>query len=91
MIKGWDEGVATMKRGERAIFTIPPSLAYGESTLIFDIEMISWTTIRDITRDGGVLKKITLEGEGWATPKDGDEVLGKFHDFFLGFSRYVAI
>ncbi|KAG4912856.1 hypothetical protein GLYMA_19G126300v4 [Glycine max] len=29
-IKGWDEGVATMKKGESAIFKIPPNLAYGE-------------------------------------------------------------
>ncbi|KAG6660755.1 70 kDa peptidyl-prolyl isomerase-like [Carya illinoinensis] len=74
-----------MKKGERAIFTIPPNLAYGElgspplippnSTLIFYIEMLSWTTIRDITGDGGILKKITKEGEGWATPREADQVL----------------
>lgn len=78
--------MATMKKGERAIFKIPPQLAYGEvgypplipphSTLVFDVEMISWSTIRDITGDGGVLKKILTDGEGWANPKDGDEVSG---------------
>ncbi|KAL2895805.1 Peptidyl-prolyl cis-trans isomerase FKBP65 [Bienertia sinuspersici] len=88
VIKGLDEGVATMKKGERAIFKVPPTLAYGEvgfpplvpphSTLIFDIELISWSTIRDLTEDGGVLKKIITEGEGWGTPKDGDEASVKY-------------
>ncbi|KAL8162931.1 hypothetical protein V2J09_014420 [Rumex salicifolius] len=88
VINGLDEGIGTMKKGEKAIFTIPPSLGYGEagypphippdSTLIFDVEMISWTSIRDITGDGGVMKKIIIEGEGWATPRDGDEVSVQF-------------
>uniref|UniRef100_A0A6V7QY20 peptidylprolyl isomerase n=1 Tax=Ananas comosus var. bracteatus TaxID=296719 RepID=A0A6V7QY20_ANACO len=29
VIKGWDQGIKTMKKGETAIFTIPPELAYG--------------------------------------------------------------
>ncbi|KAF3510400.1 hypothetical protein F2Q69_00004308 [Brassica cretica] len=31
VIKGWDIGIKTMKKGENAVFTIPSELAYGES------------------------------------------------------------
>jgi FK506-binding protein 4/5 len=31
VIKGWDLGIKTMKKGENALFTIPAELAYGEA------------------------------------------------------------
>ncbi|RYR28461.1 hypothetical protein Ahy_B01g052597 [Arachis hypogaea] len=62
-----------MKKGENALFTIPPKLAYGESnspptilpkaTLQFDVQLLSWTSAKDIYKDAGLFKKILVEGE----------------------------
>ncbi|CAH2052338.1 unnamed protein product [Thlaspi arvense] len=85
VIKGWDIGIKTMKKGENAVFTIPSELAYGESgspptipasaTLQFDVELLSWSSVKDVCKDGGVFKKILSVGEKWENPKDLDEVL----------------
>lgn len=52
VIKAWDIGVATMKKGELALLTCKPEYAYGETgslpkipanaTLEFEVELFDW-------------------------------------------------
>lgn len=84
VIKGWDKGVATMKKGEKAVLTCAPDYAYGkagsppkipaDATLNFEVELLGWKSVKDITKDGGVIKTTVKEGIDYDNPNDLDEV-----------------
>lgn len=69
VIKGWDEGLAYLRKGDKATLTIPPDLAYGDrdlgvippnSTLVFDVELV------DVQK---VVKPVPFNVEGLDTLK----------------------
>lgn len=96
VIRGWDIGVATMKKGEVALLTCKPEYAYGEraqgsipanSTLIFEVELLSWEDKKDVSsaKDKSVMKKDLVAGEGWETPSDEAKVTVDY-DIFEDFA-----
>ncbi|XP_075234206.1 FK506-binding protein 59-like isoform X2 [Lycorma delicatula] len=85
VIKAWDIGVATMKKGEICMLTCRSEYAYGKSgsppliqpdaTLLFEIEMLEWQA-EDLSskKDGGILRTILRAGDGHSTPNEGSTV-----------------
>ncbi|XP_018407478.1 PREDICTED: FK506-binding protein 59-like isoform X1 [Cyphomyrmex costatus] len=85
VIKGWDIGVATMKKGEIATLTCAPEYAYGENgskpmippnaTLKFELEMLDWTG-EDLSpsKDKSIQRFQIVPGQKYAHPEEGSTV-----------------
>lgn len=84
---GLDRGIVTMRKGEGALFTLPSETAFGSSdsdavssnsVVQFEVELVSWITVVDVCKDGGIIKKILEKGEMIGPPGDLDEVLVRY-------------
>ncbi|THU68485.1 hypothetical protein C4D60_Mb08t04380 [Musa balbisiana] len=85
-IAGLDQGIITMKKGELALFTLPCSSGYRhdaaqgvppDADMQFEVELLSWLTVMDICKDGGIVKKVLSGGDDRQTG-DLDEVTVKY-------------
>lgn len=91
-MSGLDNGIVTMKKGECALFTLPSELAFGvggreglppNSVVQYEVELVSWITVVDVSKDGGIIKKIFEKGKSNKLPGDLDEVLGTLLLFIM--------
>ncbi len=78
VIRGWDVVAKTMAKGEKAKVTLRPEYGYGKqgsppkipsnATLVFEMELVSWSSKRDVYGDGTVIKSEIDTGDGWERP-----------------------
>uniref|UniRef100_UPI00398ED0DB peptidyl-prolyl cis-trans isomerase FKBP5-like n=1 Tax=Pristiophorus japonicus TaxID=55135 RepID=UPI00398ED0DB len=85
VLKAWDMGVASMKKGEICQLICKPNYAYGaagsppkvppNSTLLFEVELIDFKgeNLTDC-EDGGIIRRIKKKGQGYSTPNEGATV-----------------
>lgn len=81
VIKGWDEGVKTMNKGEAARLIIKPAFGYGNqgspptipggATLIFDVELFDFEG-EDLSevKDKSIVRRIISKGYAYSSPND---------------------
>ncbi|XP_036145842.1 FK506-binding protein 59 [Monomorium pharaonis] len=85
VIKGWDIGVASMKKGEIAMLTCAPEYAYGshgspplipaDATLKFEVELLDWCG-EDLSpdKDKSIERFQIVAGQSYANPEEGSSV-----------------
>uniref|UniRef100_A0A8D0H3F7 peptidylprolyl isomerase n=1 Tax=Sphenodon punctatus TaxID=8508 RepID=A0A8D0H3F7_SPHPU len=83
VIKAWDIGVTTMKKGEICHLLCKPEYGYGSAgsipkipsnaTLFFEIELLDFKG-EDLFDDGGIIRRIKRKGEGYSNPNEGATV-----------------
>lgn len=85
VIRAFDLGVSSMRKGEKCMLTCAPSYAYGaagsppnippEATLKFELEMLDWKG-QDLSKngDGGIERFIVVKSDKKKTPNDGAHV-----------------
>eukprot|EP00249_Psilotum_nudum_P006071 c19439_g1_i3 orf=498-2318(+) len=88
MIKGWEESIPTMLKGEVSMLKVKPALHYGDEEcpvavpegfptmdeLMFEIELNDFFKVKVVADDLGVVKRVLKEGEGWETAREPYEV-----------------
>ena len=98
--RGFNEAILTMKKGEISLFTLPPDLGFGalgtdgvppNSIIQFEIELISWSKVVDVCKDGGILKRVVKNGEHTGQPGDLDEVKGSLLNSFFRGSNFLYV
>jgi len=81
--KAWEKVVVDMKKGGRirlvcqGDYIFAPSIDFvpaGTQKLVYELELKSWLKVEDVNRDGTIIKKILVEGEGWERPNEGATV-----------------
>jgi len=104
VIKGWQEGVALMKPGGKAILTIPAALAYGSSSrpgipansdLQFEVELLGVSTPERLPEDylGRSFGSASMgKAPANAPPKDRTgQMIGMGACALVGFLAYAGI
>jgi peptidylprolyl isomerase len=98
VINGWDVGVATMKRGEKSVFTLLPEYGYGQNgagnsippnaTLIFTVELIDFVDVpkskSDLSKEEKVnfAKEKKTQGNAFVKAQKYAEAIKKFEEAY---------